>query len=150
MHQTVCAGSGFLRFGAPEADMTREQVYTQQLKALGIYEPAFDPVIKDLAMKERKRQRAQKEWAATVPRGEKPSFLDPLFGIIEQLDREILIYRETLGLTPKALRRLRGTTAAAAPDEKDEIGARLDRLLDRCNAYSGGVSISNTEGGAHG
>ena len=29
--------------------MTREQVYTQQLKALGVYEDAFVPLIKDLA-----------------------------------------------------------------------------------------------------
>lgn len=116
--------------------MTREQIYTEQLKALGIYEKAFDPVIKDLAMKERKRQRAQKEWAATVPKGSKPSFLDPLFAVIEQLDREILVYREALGLTPKSLRRLRGAPAAGSgPSDADELSARLDQLLAHCQAY---------------
>lgn len=129
--------------------MTREQIYTEQLKALGIYEKAFDPVIKDLAMKERKRQRAQKEWAATVPKGSKPSFLDPLFAVIEQLDREILVYREALGLTPKSLRRLRGVTAAGGgPTTQEEISARLDRLLDRCDSYSGGVSGLDTREGS--
>ena len=116
--------------------MTREQIYTEQLKALGIYEQAFDPVIKDLAMKERKRQRAQKEWAATVPKGSKPSFLDPLFAVIEQLDREILVYREALGLTPKSLRRLRGApTAGGGPTAQEEISSRLDQLLARCQSY---------------
>lgn len=116
--------------------MTREQIYTEQLKALGIYEQAFDPVIKDLAMKERKRQRAQKEWAATVPKGSKPSFLDPLFAVIEQLDREILVYREALGLTPKSLRRLRGApVAGSGPTAQEEISARLDQLLAHCQTY---------------
>lgn len=150
MHQDGVCGLRLFAFRPPEETMTREQIYTEQLKALGIYEPAFDPVIKDLAMKERKRQRAQKEWAATVPRGQKPSFLDPLFGIIEQLDREILVYRETLGLTPKALRKLRGAPAASEPDAEESISARLDRLLGRCNTYSGGVSISNIREDADG
>lgn len=132
--------------------MTREQIYTAQLKTLGIYEPAFDPVIKDLAMKERKRQRAQKEWAATVPRGQKPSFLDPLFGIIEQLDREILVYREALGLTPKALRKLRGAPSDGGPGSRDEISSRLDRLLASCERFDApaGVSEINTGGGSDG
>ena len=86
--------------------MTREQVYTQQLQALGIYDPAFDPEIKTLAQLERRLTRLQKEWSATAPPGGKPSFLDAHYPIIVQLEDKILAHREALGLTPKSLRKL--------------------------------------------
>ena len=88
--------------------MTREQIYREQLQALGIYDPAFDPEIKALATLERLKTRAQKAWSRTAPPGGKPSFLDPHYPIIIQLEDKILAHREALGLTPKALRRLRG------------------------------------------
>lgn len=113
--------------------MTREQVYTQQLKALGVYEDAFVPLIKDLAKAERRRTRAEKAWAATAPPGGKPSFLDPHYQIVSQLDREILGYREVMGLTPKSLRRLRGVTDG--PAEQDLIVDRLDRIAARVEQY---------------
>ena len=71
--------------------MTREQIYKEQLQALGIYDPAFDPEIK-----------------ATAPPGGKPSFLDAHYPIIVQLEDKILAHREALGLTPKSLRKLKG------------------------------------------
>lgn len=113
--------------------MTREQIYTQQLKALGVYEEAFIPLIKDLAKAERRRTRAEKAWAATAPPGGKPSFLDPHYQIVSQLDREILGYREVMGLTPKSLRRLRGATEG--PVEQDLIVDRLDRIAARVEQY---------------
>ena len=113
--------------------MTREQVYTRQLKALGVYEDAFVPLIKDLAKAERRRTRAEKAWAATAPPGGKPSFLDPHYQIVSQLDREILGYREVMGLTPKSLRRLRGVTDG--PAEQDLIVDRLDRIAARVEQY---------------
>ena len=88
--------------------MTREQVYTQQLQALGIYDPAFDPEIKTLAQLERRLTRLQKEWSATAPPGGKPSFLDAHYPVIVQLEDKILTHREALGLTPKSLRKLKG------------------------------------------
>ena len=122
--------------------MTREDKYKAQLVELGIYQEAFDPVIKDLCQAERRRTRAQNEWSAKAKveasdRGEdptkaKPSFLDELWGVICDLDKSIMVYREALGLTPKALRRLRGQpTAAAGPTAADEISAKLDRMLER-------------------
>ena len=114
--------------------MTREQTYTQQLKALGVYEEAFDPLIKDLAKAERRRTRAEKAWAATAPPGGKPSFLDPHWQIVAQLDREILGYREVMGLTPKSLRKLRGATDAGI--EQDPITEALDRIAARVEQYS--------------
>ena len=88
--------------------MTREQIYREQLQALGIYDPACDPEIKTLAILERRKTRAEKAWSRTAPPGGKPSFLDPHYQIIVQLEDKILAHREALGLTPKALRRLRG------------------------------------------
>lgn len=113
--------------------MTREQIYKSQLEALGIYEPAFDPLIKDLAKAERRRTRAEKEWAKTAPPGGKPSFLDPHYQVVAALDREILGYREVMGLTPKSLRRLRSDSPAA---DSDPITERLDKIAARVDSYS--------------
>jgi len=111
---------------------TREQIYTQQLKDLGIWEDAFAPMVKELAQIDRRRTRLQKAWAASAPPGGKPSFLDPHYALIVQAERDALAFREALGLTPKALRRLRGQpTAAAGPTAADEISAKLDRMLER-------------------
>lgn len=126
--------------------MTREQVYTQQLKALGVYEDAFVPLIKDLAKAERRRTRAEKAWAATAPPGGKPSFLDPHYQIVSQLDREILGYREVMGLTPKSLRRLRGVTDG--PAEQDLIVDRLDRIAARVEQYEAPEAHSLDPGAA--
>lgn len=114
--------------------MTREEVYAGQLRALGIYEEAFEPEIKMLAQLERELTRAKKAWSATAPKGSKPSLLDPHYAVITNLRREILVHRESLGLTPKALRRLRGATAAG-PDEASLITERLDLIARRVSSY---------------
>ena len=121
--------------------MTKEQVYTAQLKKLGYYQEAFEPLIRELAQAERQRTRAQKAWSATAPPGGKPSFLNPHFAIIKQLDNQILAYREALGLTPKALRRVRGADApeVASGDSPDGIAKRLDAILARAEEYDAPV-----------
>ena len=113
----------------------REDVYREQLKELGIYEPAFEPEISALARMERRKTRAEKAWSATAPKGQKPSFLDPLYQVVVQLEREILTHRETLGLTPKALRKLRGAPPAG-PSEPEQITAKLDLIAQRVAGYS--------------
>lgn len=89
--------------------MTREDRYKKQLIDLEIYEPAFDAEISTLAQLEREAQRAKKEWSATAAPGAKPSFDDPLYALLTSLRREILVHREALGLTPKSLRRIKGS-----------------------------------------
>lgn len=113
---------------------TREQIYRQQLKALGFYDPAFEPLITDLAQMDRRWTRAKKEWAATAPPGGKPSFLDPTYTALTQIERDRRALREDLGLTPKALRKLRG--AAEAPVPEDLIATRLQAIADRVGAYT--------------
>lgn len=114
---------------------TREDIYKAQLQELGIYKPAFDPEIKTLAMLERRKTRAEKAWSATVPKGQKPSFLDPHYQVIVQLEDKILTHREALGLTPKTLRKLRGEPAACGPSEPELITSRLDAIAQRVGAY---------------
>ena len=129
---------------------TREQTYTKQLQSLGVYNPAFAPLINDLGEAERQRQRAYKEWraeakAARGPRA-KPDFGSALWSVIDGLDKKILSYRETLGLTPKALRRVRGADApeVASGDSPDGIAKRLDAILARAEEYDAPVFELNT------
>ena len=88
--------------------MTREEKYIAQLQALGVWDEAFRPEVEELAQLEREKARVKKAWTATVPKGGKPSFTHPLYEILTQLRREVLVHREALGLTPKSLRRLKG------------------------------------------
>lgn len=113
---------------------TREQTYTQQLKDLGIWEDAFAPMVKELAQIDRRRTRLQKAWAASAPPGGKPSFLDPHYALIVQAERDALAFREAMGLTPKSLRRLRGTVPEA-PAKDGGISAKLDALLAQAESY---------------
>ncbi len=61
-------------------------------------------------------------------------FLDPHYQVVAALDREILGYREVMGLTPKSLRRLRGVPEAAV--DSDPITERLDKIAARVDSYS--------------
>lgn len=124
---------------------TREQIYKEQLQALGIYDPAFDPEIKALATLERRWTSAKKAWSASAPPGGKPSFLDPHYQVITQLEDKILAHREALGLTPKSLRRLRGSPEAPMP--QDLIGEKLSAIVQRVNSY-GLPDMSNLDTGA--
>ena len=114
---------------------TKEQIYREQMQALGIYEEIFEPEIKTLARVEREYTRAEKAWSATAAPGGKPSFLDPHYAIIQRLRAEALQHREALGLTPKALRKLTGAAGVEAPEQKDLITAKLDRIAERVAGY---------------
>lgn len=117
--------------------MTREQVYKSQLEALGIYNEAFDPEIKTLAQLERELTRTQKEWKAHAEAaGREKSMLDPFYALIQAQRKEILQHREALGLTPKALQRLKGRPSDGGPEsEKTQISKRLDDIAARVKAY---------------
>lgn len=114
---------------------TRETTYREQMKTLGIYEEIFEPEISTLCQLEREHQRAKKAWSATaLPAGSKPSFLDPHYAVVQRLRQEILTHREALGLTPKALRKLRGA-APEGPNQQDLITAKLDLIAQRVSEY---------------
>ena len=165
--------------------MTKEQKYIEEMKRLGIYDPAFDPTIKQLATLEREQGRVRDEWSApmdavrdikTARRKAKESgktaeksgdqasaaawketaeaweaaglmwkeaaetwdshpMADKLYGIILQQDKMIHTLRESLGLTPKGLKRFRagfGTAAEDAPEEKPKTP--LELLMEKRRA----------------
>ena len=115
--------------------MTREQQYKQQMLELGIYEEVFDPEIKTLARIERELTRAMKAWSDTAPPGGKPSFLDQHYPVIQKLRAEALQHRESLGLTPKALRKITGAAGTDAPEQRDLITAKLDQIAAHVAGY---------------
>ena len=115
--------------------MTREQKYKEQLEELGLYNPIFDPEIKALSRLEKELQRAQKEWSATAnPPGSQPSFLDPHYAIIQRLNADILRHREALGMTPMAMRKLKGVQTEG-PDTRELITEKLDLIADSVAVY---------------
>ena len=91
--------------------MSREDTYIKQLQALEIYDPAFDPAIKNLARLERELTRAQKEWSEEAKEAglKRPSFKSKIYPVIQNLRSEIERSRESLGLTPKGLHRIKGS-----------------------------------------
>lgn len=93
--------------------MAKEQDYRQQLMELGIYSPAFDAEIHTLCILERELSRTMKAWKATAAKGEAPLATDPLYDVITRQRRDILQHRDALGLTPKALQRLRRQASQA-------------------------------------
>lgn len=129
--------------------MAREEKYIEQLKALGIWDEAFRPEVSELAQLEREKTRVKKAWSASVPKGCSPSFTDPLYTVLANLRREILVHREALGLTPKSLRRLRGAaeSGGSVASASDILAERLSALAERTAAYEGGreaVSYQDT------
>lgn len=98
---------------------SKEAKYTQDLKNLGVYDPAFDAVIHTLCIQERELSRAMKAWAATKGDAKHPSIDHPIYAEISKLRRDILARQDALGLTPKGWQRLRrqqtGSGAEAVP-----------------------------------
>ena len=109
--------------------MTREQKYTQQLKALGIYDPAFDPEIHTLAEMERDHQKARKAWKAAGS-----DLTSEIYPVLERQRRAILEHRDALGLTPRGLRRLR-SSGFSKPDD-DERDAQPTVLAMVASKYA--------------
>lgn len=119
--------------------MAKEQQYKQQLMELGVYSPAFDAEIHTLCILEREHSRTMKAWKATAAKGDAPSPTDPLYDVITRQRRDILAHRDALGLTPKALQRLRRAQAPAAEAPAPSSGnaafsAVLDSIAAAANA----------------
>ena len=115
---------------------TKEQVYREQLQALGIYHEILEPEIKALARVEREYTRAQKAWSASAsPPGSAPSFLDPHYAIVQKLRAEGLQHREALMSMAKTLAKIAGTAGGAGPDQGDLLTQKLDAIAQRVAAY---------------
>jgi hypothetical protein len=119
---------------------SKEAKYIQDLKNLGVYDPAFDSVIHTLCVQERELSRAQKSWAATKGDAKYPSIDHPLYAEISKLRRDILARQGALGLTPKSWQRLRrqqSNSAEAAPisgTPNQGFAALMDRIKEASHA----------------
>ena len=105
--------------------MTREQKYIEQMQRLGIYDEIFEPEIHALCIMERDLQRLTKRWKEngyqTVEKnGRGPAATDRTFDAIMTLRRQVLAMKDALGLTPKALARLKGRPANENEFDEDE------------------------------
>ena len=121
--------------------MTKEQIYTQQMKELGTYQPIFDPEIKTLCELERDLQRLSKRWKEagrpTVERGGRgPTTSDKTLDAIMALRKEILAHRDALGLTPKGLQRLKPKSAAPQAQERQTQTAGKPTVLELVRAQA--------------
>lgn len=111
--------------------MTREQVYAEQLKSLGIYDPAFEPEIHTLAIMERDLQKALKAWKKSDG-----AMVGKTWDAISALRRDILQHRDALGLTPKAYKRIREQRPASDVGDQpvgganDKLSGVLDQLME--------------------
>ena len=124
--------------------MTREQIYTAQLKDLGVWHPAFVPAVRTLADLEREHQKTKKAWRAGGA-----AFDSVLYPVIERQRRDILAHRESLGLTPKGLRRLKASsivpeanTAADARNGSPAVAALMASLKAQA---AGNAAVSNLD-----
>ncbi len=114
--------------------VTKEQKYADQLKDLGIYEPAFEPTIHQLAILEREQARTRKAWKKSADDGEEPATLDRLYAVILQQDKMIHTLRESLGLTPKALRRIRSSFGTDPEEDSGKPKTPLELLIEKRRA----------------
>lgn len=106
--------------------MTREQKYIEQMQRLGIYDEIFEPEIHTLCIMERDLQRITKRWKEkgyqTVEQtGRGPATTDKNFDAIMVLRRQILSMKDALGLTPRALMRLKGRPAPPEDDAEEKV-----------------------------
>ncbi len=111
--------------------MSKEQDYVKTLKELGIYSPAFDGEIHQLCILERELSRARKEWKRTAEGKSAPSFTEPIYGVILKIQAEIDKKNETLGLTPKSLRKIKGSMEAADGNAADKAPTALSIVLNK-------------------
>lgn len=110
--------------------MAREQDIKQQLRDLGVYEPAFDSAIHDLVVTEHEYSRAMKAWRADAKSRNAPALTtDVMYSAVSELRREIQDQRESLGLTPLGLQKLRGKPKADGIAGAG-LSAKLDAILE--------------------
>ena len=108
----------------------KEKEYAELLTALGVYSPAFNGTIHQMCILERELHRTRAAWKQTVPKGKTPSTSHELYEVILKQQRELLAYRDALGLTPKALRKLKGSLELGV-DEAAKAGTVLDFVLSK-------------------
>lgn len=111
----------------------KEKEYAELLTELGVYSPAFDGTIHQMCILERELHRTRAAWKKTVPKKQTPSTTHELYDVILKQQKELLAYRDALGLTPKALRKLKGNLdlgGEAPAEDKTVLGFILSKHED--------------------
>lgn len=98
----------------------QERIYAEQLKALGVYNEAFDGAIHELCVLKRELRRARSELSKKHPKDKYKAFTDPLYSVIQRIETEVLAREDSLGLTPKGLLKLKGKLEAPPPAKPTE------------------------------
>ena len=111
--------------------MTKEQKYAAEMKRLGIYDPAFDPTIHQLAILEREQSRTRKAWKIALEEGKDP---DRIYAVILQQDKLIHTLRDSLGMTPKGLKRFRGSFGSEEDEQEERPKTPLELLMEKRRA----------------
>lgn len=132
--------------------MGREAMIRADMEALGIYNPAFDKTIRDLAKTERELSRAEKAWKAAGGKlvitqvnktGAEYTAKSPEYAAVDQLRKDVQSLRSQLGLTPKSLNRVRETLGSRAPTRQSPMEKLLadahDHAVEHAAAYAGEV-----------
>lgn len=125
---------------------SKEEKYKEQLMALGVYEPAFDAAIKELCILEREMSRARHNLKAkhtnkdTKKVDDYAYFTDDLYPVVKQIQSAVLAYKDALGLTPKALKKLKkkseeiGRSQEASESVYDRINKRRNERKSNSTA----------------
>ena len=119
------------------------------MEAAGIYSPAYDATIRDLVKREHELRRAEKAWKAAyridgkqrepqmtvqlINKSGAPYMTpDPYYKQVEALRGSVEALRDKLGLTPRAMKRLKANVS-----ESDAGGkSRLETLLEQAEDYA--------------
>lgn len=112
--------------------MKREDAIANKMREAGTYDPIYDEEIHVLAGMERDLKRAMSRWKGKVERGgEDGDFNSPLWPVVQSLRKDVLSHYDSLGLTPKGMKRLRaggGEADDGARTASPVVSEMLDAL----------------------
>lgn len=117
--------------------MTKEEKYAQEMKNLGIYEPAFDSTIHMLAILEREQSRTRKAWKAEAAKeNREPSMLDKHYDMILRQGKMIQDLKDSLGLTPRGLLKIRKGFKLGKTEQQEKPKTMLELVREKKRAQA--------------
>lgn len=122
--------------------MTREQLIAEKMREAGTYDPIYDEEIHLLAGMERDLKRALSQWKKPVYKGGDGGGFDAaLWPVVQALRKDVLAHYDSLGLTPKGMKRLRaggGELEGGARTASPILTETLDALRTQAQANANG------------
>lgn len=110
----------------------REVLIADKMRDAGTYDPIYDEEIHVLAGMERDLKRALSQWKKSRDKGgDGGDFNSPLWPAVQQLRKDVLSHYDSLGLTPKGMKRLRaggGEVEDGARSASPVVSEMLDAL----------------------